>query len=543
MTANRYEAFEQNVRRAKESLVETLDKRADFRRLLFPYGFVITDDGDVQNSSFPFYGNWNESAVGAYRFIVRKEQTFFTFQTGGRVFFLIGHAYDPFVYEADENVLLKNAAQAYAQNKDAYQDVLNDWTGVYVTGIVEGNEIELQLDAEGMQYACYGIEQGKFCVVSHIELPRDLYGLRTTEFASRLIQYKYYRYMFGDYLPGADSPFENFKRLLPNTTVRRQGASIKITRFYPNKPLEVTRDEKEYQEIARYGAEIMKKNLALIGKKWNRPAISLTGGIDSNTTFAAANGLYDRFETFSYVSMYRESVDADAAKKISDRFGVKHTRYQIPDSNEQIEDYDALKSILTHNAGYIGNLKDDDTRKKIILEQTCDIDVEVKSWVSESIRAYAYKYYGRKKFPKSFSAKDCAALYKMFFFDRKLFRETAERFEAYYRESNLKERMFNYDPTEFFVWENMHGGKCGLNVTSMKFCFNVTIPYNNRNWLDILLRTPLQKRIDDSLHLDMKRTLNPELYDMGIRVVNLNETELRKKFLNCLYTFNRWSPF
>ena len=89
----------------------------------------------------------------------------------------------------------------------------------------------------------------------------------------------------------------------------------------------------------------------------------------------------------------------------------------------------------------------------------------------------------------------------------------------------------------------MHGGKCGLDIGVMKSCFDITIPYNNRLLLDLLLRVPLKERINDQHHLDMKKTMNQELYDMHIRVVNLNETSIRKKLLGVYYTINSLLPY
>ena len=76
----------------------------------------------------------------------------------------------------------------------------------------------------------------------------------------------------------------------------------------------------------------------------------------------------------------------------------------------------------------------------------------------------------------------------------------------------------------------------------MKGCFDITIPYNNRKLLDLLLRVPLDKRISDQHHLDMKKLMNQELYDMNIRVVNLNETDRRKKVINMYYIINTHVP-
>ena len=199
--------------------------------------------------------------------------------------------------------------------------------------------------------------------------------------------------------------------------------------------------------------------------------------------------------------------------------------------------------IFEHNDGNIGREKDNEARKKATLIQSNVCDVEVKSWISETIRAYAYKYFGKKKFPKKLKPRHYTSLYKIFLGNRKLVKQTDAYFAEYIKKTSLKECLFNYDETDFFVWEMMHGGKCGLNIGVMKSCFDIAIPYNNRKLLDLLLRVPLDKRISDQHHLDLKKLMNPELYKMNIRVVNGNETKARKKAIGAYFTINSWLPF
>jgi hypothetical protein len=136
-----------------------------------------------------------------------------------------------------------------------------------------------------------------------------------------------------------------------------------------------------------------------------------------------------------------------------------------------------------------------------------------------------------------------SALYKMFFFRRNLLYKTDKAFDKYIKDTKIKQHLFNYDESDLFVWEMMHGGKCATNIGTMRFCFDITIPYNNRKLLDLLLRVPLEYRISDKHHMDLKRVMNKELYDMNIRVINLNETNTRKKIANIYYTINSILPF
>lgn len=45
-----------------------------------------------------------------------------------------------------------------------------------------------------------------------------------------------------------------------------------------------------------------------------------------------------------------------------------------------------------------------------------------------------------------------------------------------------------------------------------------------------------RSNISDEHHLDIKMYLNKELYDMGIRVVNMKETATRARLLNIIET-------
>ena len=58
-----------------------------------------------------------------------------------------------------------------------------------------------------------------------------------------------------------------------------------------------------------------------------------------------------------------------------------------------------------------------------------------------------------------------------------------------------------------------------------------------------MFRVPLEKRISDQHHLDMKKLLNKELYDMHIRVQNMKETKSRAFMLNVIFTINSFLPF
>lgn len=522
-------------------LKDKLTDRTDLQRYVFGKGFLISNTIQINLTDYPFYGNWSLFSVGKFNIYVHDAAKAYLYTEGEKTAFLIGHAYNPYTKEIDEQVIVQKLFTAFqAERHSEYMDEL---TGVFAAGMIDGETICVELDCSGMQYGCYGKIGDNIYVASHMRLIGDICDLRPTDYINRLIHYRWYRYMMGNYLPGEITCYEEVKRIIPNTTLKYDGHEFKVERFYPNRELAMCSTAAQYDNVICEAAEVLKNSMELIPQKWERPSISLTGGIDSNTTFAAANGNYEKYESFSYISMFRESVDAEAARTISDHFGVKHNIYKVPERNEEIKDFDLLKLIFIHNDGEIGDFADSDTRKKALLLHENVCDVEVKSWVSETIRAYAYKYFGRKKMPQNLTPRNYTSLYKIFALNRRLVLETDRYFAEYLENTDLKSHLFNYDESDFFVWEMMHGGKCGLNIGVMKLAHDVTIPYNNRKLIDLLLRVPLEKRISDQHHLDLKKKMNEELWNMGIRIVNLNETEQRKKLANLYFTINSLLPF
>lgn len=515
-----------------------LDKNPELKKDLFIRGFLITDRKIEQLEEFPFYGNWKVEEYGGFYFMGHALTGMHVYEENGKVFFLMGHAYNPFTMEYEENKILKHIAEAYGTKE--YVERINDITGVFVYGSVVDGVIEYLVDPSGMQSACSGKIDEYFYLSSHPQLVGDICELHMDEFVKELIQYKWYGRVMGPYLPADLTPFKELKRVVPSS-LYQYANEITHKRFWPLETIAEATEPEDYKKVIQ-AADILKNNMELVSKKWKHPWISMTGGIDSNTTFAAGNGNYDKFETFSYISAEKEVPDAEAAKKIAECFKVKHHEYQIPEENGELPLFEEKRELFRHNNGYVAELYDNEARKKFFLRENTECDVEVKSWVSETIRAYWYKHYGRKSFPK-LSGKLFRNLYKIFITNRKLAHKIDRLFDAYIKDYEYDKIPENYPPADMHYNEVTWGSWGGLNITEMKYCFDITFIYNNRRFLDAMFRVPIEKRISDQHHLDMKQYLNPELYNMNIRVVNMKETNFRAFALNVIFTINSILPF
>lgn len=518
-----------------------LEGKANLQDDLFIRGFLITDRKIEDKNEFPFYGNWLVTEVKNYYFLCHHLTEFHIYENPkGITFFLLGHAYNPFTMEYSEDCVLKHISEFYGTDK--YIDAINELTGFFVFGTIDINgKIDYIVDPSGMQSACYGIVDEHFYISSHPQLIGDICNLKMDDFVTELVNYKWYGRVMGPYLPGDLTPFSEIKRVVPNISYSYDG-SVKHKRYWPLEDAEQVKNKEEYDSVIAQAADILKNNMELVSKKWKNPWISLTGGIDSNTTFAAGNGHYDRFETFSYISAEKEIRDAEAAKKISGHFNLKHHLFKIPDSNSEIDDFDSKLEILKHNNGYVAEPKKNEARKRMYLKENAKCDVEVKSWVSETIRAYWYKHYGRSKMPK-LSPKLYRNLYKIFIANRSLAHKVDRIFAKYIKDFEYDKIPDSYPTADVHYNEVTWGSWGGLNISEMKYCFDITSIYNNRKFFELMFRVPLEKRITDEHHMDMKKYLNKELYDMNIRVVNMKETNFRAFALNIIFTINSFLPF
>lgn len=524
-------------------LKKIVEDNNDLQEYLFYRGFLLTNKKDIDLEAFPFYGKWVVHKIGLFKIITHPKTGVHYIEKNGKIYFILGHAYNPFTMAINEIAELENIADRDIEEN--VQNAIDELTGVFVFGVIDNDTVCFQVDPSGMQSAYYGYFNEDFYITSHPQVVGDICDLKMSDIANELINYKWYSRVMGCYLPADLSVFNEIKRIVPNIEYRFTGRDINHHRFYPLKNLLECKNSDEYQKVIEEAADILKRNMILVTQKWDNPYISLSGGIDSNTTFAAANGVYDKLKIFTYISAQKEERDAEAAIKIADRFNVEKEVFTIPDSSDGLNYYKEIVKIIEHNNSYAIKRRDNEYRKRVFLiyklkEIGCS--AEIKSWTSETIRAYWYKHYGRKSMPK-LSARLYRNLYKIFLWRRglahkvdKLFSEYIDRFE-YFKVPK------QYTPADLHFNEVTWGAWGGPNISEMKMYADEVIIYNNRKFLDLLFKIPLEYRISDQHHLDMKKYLNKDLYDMGIRVVNMEETPKRAFLLNCIFNLNRILPW
>lgn len=495
-----------------------LDQREDLRYLLFRRGYLFSNRADIDISVYPFYKNWNREQINSEFYLYwHCEQHRYILHYKELTLVLVGHAYDPFLLVADEAVILENCAKAYLRSRKDFFDIVSELTGIHVIAVFSKEEILFVQDCTGMKSCYYGFCGENIYITSHCAIIGDIDSPQKNVFSEKLLKSRSYSHG-SKYLPGDLTVYSGFSRLGPNLYLLLSNHAFSIQRFYPimSHP-EVSEDN---QEVSRRIAELIKNSTALCAKKWERPAISLSGGVDSRTTLTSASGNYDKFQYYSFFSKPQEQTDAQAAHNICASLNLKHTIYPIAEENEAYKDFEIYKQIITHNSAGVSTPKDNEIRKYIFLSTLDDFDVELKSWASEIGRAFWERRYGftlpDKLVPRHFSI-----FQTRYFGAPRLLKQSDEAYKAYLEKASFTYPMYNYENTDMFYWE-FRFGSWGTIVTNGQdiFNFEVTMPLNNRKIMDMFLWYPHQFRKEDGVNRAVTLINEPRMRDISFHVHN-----------------------
>ncbi len=525
-------------------IIEMLKKNKEYQATVFEQGFLLTNKCINLTNEYPFYGNWNEVELcEKFYLYVHCDQKSYIYKKNGKVFFLIGHAYDPFSYMADENIILEKFSDM--SNGDFLKGlkVLDDLTGLFLLGIIdEEGDITFCGDFESMRTTYYGKVNDTVYVSSHEEIIAFYEELHFDAYVRKLEKYKWYR-LYGEGLPGDISHYVELKKLICNTYITYSNGEFLVHRMWPRNPIDMCDNNDEYESVVKQIAQVMSNSMDLIAEKWENPAVSVTGGRDSKGSLAAAVHIKEKYQFYSYNSQYAERVDCEAANLICTSIGVKHTTYTIPLEKELYPEYDLVKAILTINSNrcYFNH---NDIMKRIYFRKKKPFDVEVKSWTSEIGRAFYYKRYGVRKMQKKCTARRVNAMNNIFLFNPLLMYQTDKRYADYLKKTHYNEHMYNYDWSDIIDLE-MRDSRWGADVISCEHMFShdVTIPYNNRHLGELFLSVPFENRLKDKTHIDFTNELCPEIEKTNINVKDFAHNNKRMWMDKIYYFVTSIRPF
>ncbi len=528
-----------------KNIEQLLSEKPEYKAQLFIRGYILTNAALPRLNQFPFYDSFTEHIFGDYTLRIHKLQRFAWCSTESSAYLLIGNCVNPITGDISEQKIVETIASfSDIENCNALR-YINELTGNFFLAEIGAEGLRMLTDSAGMLFGCYGSVKGKLYVSSHTQLIADVVELTKSDYIKRLENYRFF-YKYGLYFPGDLTQYTELRRLLQNHITSYDGKQFAVKRFYPVQALQITQTEKEYDDLLKDVCSIIHSTLACYARKYRNPAISLTGGMDSKTTLACANGLYDRYHYYSYVTMAGDRIDAEAAHIITRHLGLNHKIHLVSESDKDYPDIEVERAVLEHNNGGY-HVNENDVRKRSYFRAFCSggagFDSEVKSWVSEIARANYCKKFGLKKLPQHLTSRNMTSMYKVFLSERRLSRETAKVFEEFIEKTGFHRFPEGYDESDMYLWEFRYSAWGGIVITSEHSYSNeILIPYNNRLLLDRMLQAPREKRITDEFHEDLIRTANKAVAEPGITITNWNETKNRMRIEKLYFLINSRLP-
>lgn len=483
-------------------------------RFLFRRGYLVTTK-QLSLGGYPFFDNWTKTSLGALadgRAIELYGHSDLTthvkYTDEQQIFTIIGHAYDPFRAEFKEELILENLAVAFRKGEEHFYREVSGLTGIHVIIVNDNGRLIIVQDCAGMKSCYYLDSESTIVLTSHPQLAADLFDLAPEPHAQDLMS-RWFFSLSGRSLPGDLSPFAGLRRLGPNLALK-YGKYFDLERFYPTEPHRELKSH-EFDSAINEIVDVISTNIGLCAKKWRRPAISLSGGVDSRVTLACARPFEEKFDRFSFHSKSAEFGDAQAARDICNHLGLSHQTYPIPQESSEIPDFEAIKSIILHNSSYMGMPGEHELRKFVTLSSVTDFDIELKSWISEIGRAM----WGRRlgvNLPERLRSRHFSIFQTRYIGAPALLAKSDNASKDFLQRSSLVDPPFNYEHADFFYWE-YRWGSWGAGAKTMQdiFGWDVTMPMNNRRLMDMFLQFPHELRKNDSVHLKIVERANPKL--------------------------------
>jgi hypothetical protein len=239
---------------------------------------------------------------------------------------------------------------------------------------VSGRFVAIVHERDGETYvlpdatASRSVFYGGGIVASHAHLIADLLGLSPSPAVLEMVMTKEYREGIW-HLPGKMTAFDGVSLLTSNTLLAAKTGEITPMAL-------VGINAVELKELA----SLIARTYSLL-RDHNEIVISLTAGVDSRITFAAALSDGRPFTCYTYVTNAASRRDQEVARRLCDQFGVAHQTIEVGPANEDFRDRHRRAT------GYIRNEKEADTIWACS-RQFPKEKLELKSSISEVGRAF-----------------------------------------------------------------------------------------------------------------------------------------------------------
>ncbi len=441
---------------------------------------------------------WPEIRVGRYTLRFDRMWSCSKATAGDVEVVLLGTATHIERPELREEAIAVDLATALRRSQEAFYELLDHLSGAHVVLFRVGDRHVLLQDATGMESVHYDITGGARLAASHPGLIAELEGYEVSDFARRWLASPD-RLAGGEYFPGLVTPYAQLRLLTPNTQLDLDAAHVE--RFYPRVPI----GEIPIDEIVATTVPWLRNQW-----KWLRAnhdvSASLTAGIDSRLTLAAAREVAPDLDFFTYAVWDNQSHEQDCqvATRLAERLGLRHEIYRVkykapvPDDLTEMWDrmYGGMRGGLVLAHAYLSRFPPG--------------NLHVRSNVLETVRGFYLKNPANR--PDRFDAAKLSRLFRGV-----TAKEFVPHFEEFARVTSFtKESKLDLHFSDLYYWEHRMGAWHTGVVSRSKLSHDTFIIFNCRKILQTMLALPLAERIAALNVWELMAALWPETLEEPI---------------------------
>jgi len=390
------------------------------------------------------------------------------------------------------------------RDKSHFLDELDYCCGRFVIVYLKDGEINIINDATGMKSIYYS----KKCVsvaASHYSILSDYLDLASSTAVHDYITYTDGRSFGITCLPGFITTKEGLYCLCPNTELSLQDGKVK--RYFPRADLVRT----SASEAIEKATSLMQALITKLSENYPL-AISITAGLDSRVTTAAARNIAHRvfFFTNNRTGLPSHTIDCEVANKILQDADLPHFILPLEEVNNGqrygSDDFNRFKDIMSHNVDIEAQFQG----AYEYYQQIPHGFLHIRSNIAEICRARYHAPPFESIGQKPASAESFAAIHNLWT-NRKWTNFSVEMFQQYIDETGLLEHCFNYDPYALYYWEHLMGRWHASALQESDVAFDTVSLYNCRAILQSFLAAPFEDQVSKRLMYGAIEKMWPDL--------------------------------
>jgi hypothetical protein len=363
-----------------------------------------------------------------------------------------------------------------ARRCDHWLDYLDRLGGRFVIARVENGDLRVVQDATAMRSLFYQIS-GPAVVASHASLlAKIVHAQQNADFGSYLCRTRFTAWS-ERYLPGHMTPWDGIHPMTANMSLLLHVRQL--TRVWPRGPLQLRDPSSAAEDVLR----LMRAQADNLFRRGRPVAVSLTEGLDSNTTLWAIRQWWPKTEFFTYFGQSYMKPDKEGAQAIARELRLSHRLIEIAENLEP----DLLSSLRINHFGQHKH-----GLVPAYLTTFSQKTIHIRSNVAEVGRAFYRTSHPR---PEQGSDELLASFWKNDF-QRKL---TTREFAKWTVATDFWTAAETIDYADLFYWEHRlscwHAGV----VLESDIAFDTVSLFNCRTLLEAMLSVPLDDRLADNV--------------------------------------------